>query len=203
MAGGTHHAMRGVGAGFCVFNDAGVAILSLLSESQIGRAVVIDCDVHQGNGTAEIFSSVSEVFTFSIHGERNFPLRKFPSDLDIDLPDGTNDLEYLDALAAGLRRVLVHGPFDRIDVRLVRLVKARRQSHALIARPPCSLKLIQSCPRHVEDDDFVGGVARSTKNGAAGIGSCVVSPISEPQAVLALRQWRSSKEREAGAIGLS
>lgn len=112
MAGGTHHAMRGVGEGFCVFNDAGVAILSLLSESQVGRAVVIDCDVHQGNGTAQIFSSVSEVFTFSIHGERNFPLRKFPSDLDIDLPDGTNDIEYLDALAAGLRRVFVHGPFD-------------------------------------------------------------------------------------------
>ena len=112
MAGGTHHAMRGTGEGFCVFNDAGVAILSLLSESQISRAVVIDCDVHQGNGTAQIFSTISEVFTFSIHGERNFPLRKFPSDLDIDLPDGTNDLEYFDALAAGLRRVFVNGPFD-------------------------------------------------------------------------------------------
>ncbi len=112
MAGGTHHAMRDAGEGFCVFNDAGVAILSLLSESKIGRAVVIDCDVHQGNGTAQIFSSVSDVFTFSIHGERNFPLRKFPSDLDIDLPDGTNDAKYLDVLAAGLSQVFEHGPYD-------------------------------------------------------------------------------------------
>jgi len=112
MAGGTHHAMRDAGEGFCVFNDAGVALLTLLSESHIGRAVVIDCDVHQGNGTAQIFSTVSEVFTFSIHGERNFPLRKFPSDLDIDLADGTNDMKYLDALAAGLSRVFIHGPYD-------------------------------------------------------------------------------------------
>ncbi len=112
LAGGTHHAMRDAGEGFCVFNDAGVTLLTLLSESKIRRAVVIDCDVHQGNGTAQIFSSVSEVFTFSIHGERNFPLRKFPSDLDIDLPDGTNDAEYLDALADGLSRVLVHDPYD-------------------------------------------------------------------------------------------
>ncbi len=112
LAGGTHHAMRDAGEGFCVFNDAGVAILSLRSESKIRRAVVIDCDVHQGNGTAQIFSSIPEVFTFSIHGEKNFPLRKFPGDLDIDLPDGTNDLKYLDALASGLEHVFVHGPFD-------------------------------------------------------------------------------------------
>ena len=112
MAGGTHHAMRDAGEGFCVFNDAAVAILSLLSESKIRRAVVIDCDVHQGNGTAQIFAETDEVFTFSIHGEKNFPLRKFPSDLDIDLPDGATDEQYLSALGAGLAQVLSHGPFD-------------------------------------------------------------------------------------------
>ncbi len=112
MAGGTHHAMRDAGEGFCVFNDAGVAMLTLLSESKIGRAVVIDCDVHQGNGTAQICSTVPEVFTFSIHGEKNFPIRKFPSDLDINLPDETSDLEYLDALASGLGHVFDHGPYD-------------------------------------------------------------------------------------------
>lgn len=112
LAGGTHHAMRDVGEGFCVFNDAAVAILSLFAESKIKRAVVIDCDVHQGNGTAQIFSSVPEVFTFSIHGEKNFPLRKFPSDLDIDLPDGTTDRAYLEALEVGLAQVFEHGPYD-------------------------------------------------------------------------------------------
>ncbi len=112
MAGGTHHAMRDAGEGFCVFNDAGVAILSLLAESTIQRAVVIDCDVHQGNGTAQIFADNPAVFTFSIHGQKNFPLRKFPSDLDIDLPDGTSDQSYMDALASALHHVFLHGPFD-------------------------------------------------------------------------------------------
>ena len=112
MAGGTHHAMRDAGEGFCVFNDAAVAVLTLLTGSRIRRAVVIDCDVHQGNGTAQIFAETDEVFTFSIHGEKNFPLRKFPSDLDIDLPDGTTDAPYLSALAAGLGQVFRHGPFD-------------------------------------------------------------------------------------------
>ena len=112
MAGGTHHAMREAGEGFCVFNDAAVAILTLLSESRIKRAVVIDCDVHQGNGTAQIFAEWVDVFTFSIHGEKNFPLRKFPSNLDIDLPDGTQDEQYLHVLAGALSKVLSHGPFD-------------------------------------------------------------------------------------------
>ena len=112
MAGGTHHAMRDAGEGFCVFNDAAVAILTLLTESKIRRAVVIDCDVHQGNGTAQIFAETDAVFTFSIHGEKNFPLRKFPSDLDIDLQDGTTDAPYLNALCAGLGQVFRNGPFD-------------------------------------------------------------------------------------------
>lgn len=112
LAGGTHHAMRDAGEGFCVFNDAGVAITTLLSESKIQRAVVIDCDVHQGNGTAQIFAGNPAVFTFSMHGQKNFPLRKFPSDLDVDLPDGTSDQPYMDALASALKHVFLHGPFD-------------------------------------------------------------------------------------------
>ncbi len=112
LAGGTHHAMRDAGEGFCVFNDAGVAIMSLLAESSLQRAIVIDCDVHQGNGTAQVFAAVENVFTFSIHGEKNFPLRKFPSDLDIDLPDGTTDGPYLEALSVALAHVLRQGPFD-------------------------------------------------------------------------------------------
>ena len=112
LAGGTHHAMRNAGEGFCVFNDAGVAILTLIAEAQIERAVVIDCDVHQGNGTAQIFADVENVFAFSIHGEKNFPLRKYPSDLDIDMPDGTTDAPYLDALERALEQVFQNGPFD-------------------------------------------------------------------------------------------
>ena len=112
MAGGTHHAMRDAGEGFCVFNDAGVAIMTLLTESRIQSAVVVDCDVHQGNGTAQIFSDIHEVFTLSLHGQKNFPLRKSPSDLDIDLPDGTTDQEYMEALASAINRVLLQGPFD-------------------------------------------------------------------------------------------
>lgn len=112
LAGGTHHAMRDAGEGFCVFNDAAVAIQCLRAESQIDRAVVIDCDVHQGNGTAQIFAEIPNVFTFSIHGEKNFPIRKFPSDLDIDLPDGTSDIDYLAHLKQGLEQVFQHGPFE-------------------------------------------------------------------------------------------
>ena len=112
MAGGTHHAMRDAGEGFCVFNDAAVTIRTLQAEGLISRALVVDCDVHQGNGTAHILGGESSVFTFSIHGEKNFPLRKFPSHLDIDLPDGTEDQAYLLELQRGLKVCEAHGPYD-------------------------------------------------------------------------------------------
>lgn len=114
LAGGTHHAMTDAGEGYCVFNDAAVAIRALQSESAIGRACVIDLDVHQGNGTAQITAGDDRVVTLSIHGERNFPLRKFPSDIDIDLADGTSDDAYLDALADGLSQVSNRGPYDLV-----------------------------------------------------------------------------------------
>lgn len=94
-AGGSHHARRSQGAGFCVFNDVAVAICALQRDGIIERAMVIDCDVHQGDGTAEIFFADENVYTLSIHAERNYPVRKAVSDLDVGLTDGTGDAEYL------------------------------------------------------------------------------------------------------------
>ena len=101
-AGGSHHARRAQGAGFCTFNDVGVAASVLLGEGFAGQILVLDLDVHQGDGTAEIFAGNDRVFTFSMHGERNYPVRKIASDLDIGLPDGTGDAAYLDALRVAL-----------------------------------------------------------------------------------------------------
>ncbi|MFM7517936.1 MAG: histone deacetylase [Pirellula sp.] len=112
LAGGTHHAMRGAGEGYCVFNDAAVTIRTMVHEGLIERACVIDCDVHQGNGTAEILGKDSNVFTFSIHCAKNFPSRKYPSHLDVDLQEGTGDLAYLAELEQGLAQVMSAGPYD-------------------------------------------------------------------------------------------
>lgn len=94
-AGGSHHARAEQGAGFCVFNDVAVAIRVLQAEGRIENALVVDLDVHQGDGTASIFSGDNSVFTFSMHAEKNYPVRKVASDLDVGLPDGTQDREYL------------------------------------------------------------------------------------------------------------
>jgi acetoin utilization deacetylase AcuC-like enzyme len=106
LAGGTHHAFRDRGEGYCVFNDVAVAAAVLLRDGVIARAAVVDCDVHQGNGTAAIFRDDPAVFTFSLHGARNFPFRKEVSDLDVTFEDGTRDDEYLAALDEHLPRVL-------------------------------------------------------------------------------------------------
>jgi acetoin utilization deacetylase AcuC-like enzyme len=106
LAGGTHHAYPDHGEGFCVFNDAAVAIRVLQREGAVGRAVVVDCDVHQGNGTAAIFARDPSAFTFSIHGARNFPFRKERGSLDVELPDGAGDEAFLGALELHLPRVL-------------------------------------------------------------------------------------------------
>jgi acetoin utilization deacetylase AcuC-like enzyme len=107
IAGGTHHASADKGGGFCVFNDAAVAARLMQAEwGRLGRkplrVAVIDLDVHQGNGTASIFRNDSSVFTLSLHGQKNFPFRKEPSDLDVDLPDGCADDAYLQALEDAL-----------------------------------------------------------------------------------------------------
>lgn len=106
IAGGTHHAYRSHGEGFCLLNDFAITINILLNQGKISRALVIDLDVHQGNGTAALFENDSRVFTFSMHGEKNYPMHKEKSDLDIELPDGTTDEVYLHTLADCLPRIL-------------------------------------------------------------------------------------------------
>lgn len=98
VAGGTHHAGSNWGEGFCLFNDQAVAASYLVHHGLCKQVLIIDLDVHQGNGTAEIFSHESRVFTFSMHAEHNFPFRKERSDLDVGLPNGTGDNVYLDLL---------------------------------------------------------------------------------------------------------
>lgn len=105
LAGGTHHAYADHGEGYCVFNDCAVAARAMQSQKSGQRIIILDCDVHQGNGTAAIFQNDATVFTFSIHGAKNFPFHKEKSDLDIALPDETGDEEYLHALQAGLEQV--------------------------------------------------------------------------------------------------
>ena len=105
-AGGSHHAGPDAGAGFCVFNDVAVAIRNLMAQGVPGPLLVIDADVHQGDGTARIFEGEPRVFTFSIHSQKNFPARKAHSDLDIGLPDGTGDADYLAAFRAGVAQAL-------------------------------------------------------------------------------------------------
>lgn len=114
LAGGTHHAAAARGSGYCVFNDVAVAARRLQSETPL-RIAVIDLDVHQGDGTAAIFSGDDSVFTLSLHGARNFPFKKASSDLDVALPDGCADAEYLAALdcaVAALWREHAARPFD-------------------------------------------------------------------------------------------
>jgi acetoin utilization deacetylase AcuC-like enzyme len=105
-AGGSHHARYSQGAGFCVFNDVAVAVKVLQAEGAVDRVLVIDLDVHQGDGTADIFASDAAVFTFSVHAERNYPTRKIPGDLDIALPDRTGDEAYLAAVEAVLPDII-------------------------------------------------------------------------------------------------
>lgn len=106
LAGGTHHAFPDHGEGFCVFNDVAVAARSLQAEGLVKRVVILDCDVHQGNGTAACLDGDASIFTFSIHGAKNFPFRKYPSDLDISLPDCTEDDQYLQTLRNALYMAL-------------------------------------------------------------------------------------------------
>lgn len=112
LAGGTHHAFADRGEGYCVFNDVAVAARVLQHEGRCTRIAVVDCDVHQGNGTAAIFRTDPTVFTFSIHGAKNYPFRKETSDLDVELPDGADDDVYLTALAAHLPAVFARQPPD-------------------------------------------------------------------------------------------
>jgi acetoin utilization deacetylase AcuC-like enzyme len=102
LGGGTHHAGRAFARGYCLFNDVAVALIRLRAEGLVRRAVVVDCDVHQGDGTADLFAPDPDCFTLSLHGARNYPFQRIPSDLDVDLPSGSGDEPYLAALADAL-----------------------------------------------------------------------------------------------------
>ncbi len=114
LAGGTHHAFPGHGEGFCVFNDVAVATRVLEREGRIGRVLVLDLDVHQGNGTARIFAGDPDVFTFSMHGRKNYPFHREPSTLDVELDDGCEDAAYLATLRQHLEPVLDAGAPDLV-----------------------------------------------------------------------------------------
>jgi acetoin utilization deacetylase AcuC-like enzyme len=106
LAGGTHHAFADRGEGFCVFNDVAVGVRVLQRNGHANRMAIVDLDVHQGNGTAAVFSGDPSVFTFSMHGDKNYPFKKEVSDLDVPLADGTGDDEYLSLLRTHLPDVL-------------------------------------------------------------------------------------------------
>lgn len=106
IAGGTHHAYTNRGEGFCLFNDQAVGARYLLNKGLAKKILIVDLDVHQGNGTAEIFQDDASVFTFSMHGAGNYPFQKEKSDLDIALPDGTGDVEYLQTLKEALPKLI-------------------------------------------------------------------------------------------------
>jgi acetoin utilization deacetylase AcuC-like enzyme len=114
LAGGTHHAFSDHGEGFCVFNDVAIAIRLLRRAGRLRRAAIVDLDVHQGNGTNAIFAGDDSVFTFSMHGGRNYPFHKVPGSLDVELADGTRDDEYLDRLSAHLPIVLARSQADLV-----------------------------------------------------------------------------------------
>jgi acetoin utilization deacetylase AcuC-like enzyme len=170
LAGGTHHAFPAHGEGFCVFNDVAIAIRVLQREGRITRAAVVDLDVHQGNGTAVIFGADPDVFTFSIHGARNYPFRKEQSTLDVELDDGCGDAAYLAALDAHLGPVLdaarpdlvcylggadpfVHDRFGRLSVSMEGLAERDRRAFAAIrARNlPLVITMAGGYARRIED----------------------------------------------------
>jgi acetoin utilization deacetylase AcuC-like enzyme len=152
LAGGTHHAHRDRGAGWCVFNDAAVAARAMQAQRRARRVVVVDLDVHQGNGTASILAGDDSVFTLSVHAARNYPFRKASSDLDVELPDGTGDEAYLDAVRRGLSSALEAGPFE-LAVYIAgadphegdRLGRLRVSKAGLAAR---DAMVFESCRRH-------------------------------------------------------
>jgi acetoin utilization deacetylase AcuC-like enzyme len=114
LAGGTHHAFPDHGEGFCVFNDVAVAVRQLQRTGRVRKAAIVDLDVHQGNGTHAIFAKDASVFTFSMHGGKNYPFHKVPGSLDVELADGTRDEEYLDRLAESLPRALSRAEPDLV-----------------------------------------------------------------------------------------
>jgi acetoin utilization deacetylase AcuC-like enzyme len=170
LAGGTHHAFPDHGEGFCVFNDVAIAIRVLQREGRLVRAAVVDLDVHQGNGTARIFADDPDVFTFSMHGARNYPFRKERSALDVELEDGCDDAAYLAALDAHLGPALdaarpelvfylggadpyVHDRFGRLGLTVAGLVERDRRAFDAFRRRnlPAVVTMAGGYARELED----------------------------------------------------
>ena len=144
LAGGTHHAFAGHGEGFCLLNDVAVAIRVLQRDAGLGRALVIDLDVHQGNGTAAIFEGDASVFTFSMHGERNYPMRKMRSTLDVGLADGVDDAGYLALLQRHLEAIFAAFTPDLVFY-LAGVDPARGDRYGRLALTDQGLRLRERC----------------------------------------------------------
>jgi acetoin utilization deacetylase AcuC-like enzyme len=112
LGGGTHHAGFDFARGYCLFNDVAVALARVRADGDARRSLVVDCDVHQGDGTAQALAGDPDAFTLSLHGARNYPFQRIPSDLDVDLPSGTGDRDYLRALEDALDTALPHARPD-------------------------------------------------------------------------------------------
>jgi len=170
LSGGFHHAYPDHGEGFCVLHDVAIAIRRLQKDHTIQSAMTVDCDVHQGNGTAAIFRNEPSVFTFSIHQERNYPYPKPPSDLDVNLENGTTDEEYFAALEQGLDQALAEFQPDLIfylagadpyeqdqlgGLKLTQLGLAERDrmvfERAGAANIPVAVTLAGGYARHIQD----------------------------------------------------
>ena len=152
IAGGTHHAFRDRGEGFCLLNDQAAAAAWLLAHGLARQVLIVDLDVHQGNGTAAIFRDEPRVFTFSMHGARNYPARKEASDLDLPLPDGTDDAAYLKLLAATLPRLLAEVRPDFVFYLAgVDVLATDKLGHLALSRAGCRQRdelVLGLCHRH-------------------------------------------------------
>ena len=152
IAGGTHHAFAGRGEGFCLLNDQAAAAAWLLAHGHARQVLIVDLDVHQGNGTAAIFRAEPRVFTFSMHGARNYPARKEQSDLDLPLPNGTADAEYLALLAATLPRLLAQVRPDFVFYLAgVDVLASDKLGHLALTRAGCRERdalVLSLCHRH-------------------------------------------------------
>jgi acetoin utilization deacetylase AcuC-like enzyme len=152
VAGGTHHAGSNWGEGFCLLNDQAIAANYLLNNGLAQRILIIDLDVHQGNGTAEIFKNEERVFTWSMHGEKNFPFRKEKSDLDVALPDGTSDKEFIDRMNEALAHVFeVHQPDFVFYLAGVDVLETDLLGKLALSKSACKLRdqlVFEACIRH-------------------------------------------------------
>ncbi|WP_316788145.1 histone deacetylase [Pedobacter frigoris] len=151
VAGGTHHAGSNWGEGFCLLNDQAIAANYLLDNDLAKRILIIDLDVHQGNGTAEIFYDEPRVFTFSMHGDRNFPFRKERSDLDIALEDGVKDEEFLNKLSEALSGLLKHEPDFVFYLSGVDVLESDKLGKLCLTKAGCKERdnmVLQFCKQH-------------------------------------------------------